>query len=231
MNNITKSWYKKWWGILIISASTLILIFLIATGFHILDLVKSIKSGYIPLNQLADSNLVSEAQKLAIGDNNNYWFGSANPKIIIVEFSDFACPYCQSSFSKIREISLKYNNYVKHIYRDYPLQENSITLSLAARCAGEQGLFWHMHDKLFQNQEVADQDQLLILASQIGADMTKFANCLNSKKYLPQIQKDFTEGKELGISGTPTWFINGYMVAGDIPYDIFIQIIEELIKK
>ena len=70
-----------------------------------------------------------------------------------------------------------------------PLQENSLVLAMAGRCAGEQGLFWLMHDKLFQNQGVKSADELTELANQIGADISKFKNCLNGNKHIKQIQK------------------------------------------
>ena len=87
-----------------------------------------------------------------------------------------------------------------------------------------------MHDKLFQNQGITTTDQLAELAKQIGADVNRFNNCYSQQKYLSQIQKDFTEGNKLELTGTPIWFINGYKVEGDIPYNTFIQIIEQLLK-
>jgi protein-disulfide isomerase len=129
-------------------------------------------------------------------------------------------------------VGLRYSDKVKHIYRDFPaLGENSVNLALAARCAGEQGLFWPMHDKLFQNQGVSTPKELLELANQIGADTVKYELCYSQKKYLNLIQKDFLDGETLGVNGTPTWFINGQKIEGDIPLNIFTQIIEELINK
>jgi protein-disulfide isomerase len=101
---------------------------------------------------------------------------------------------------------------------------------MAARCAGEQGLFWVMHDKLFQNQGVTEIEGLVELANQVGADTNKFSSCMAKEKYLTEIQKDFSEGQSLGLTGTPIWFINGYKISGDIPHDTFIQIIENLLK-
>jgi len=222
MEYAIKPWFKTWWGKSIIILLTLILIFIVALGFYVYSLVKTAKK---------QTGIKLSGQQYNAADGDYRWTGTDKAKITIVEFGDFACPVCEQSFSTIREISLKYKNDIKFIWRDYPIvSDYSALLALAGRCAGEQGLFWPMHDKLFQNQGVNTADQLTALANQLGADITRFNDCLIKQKYLPQIQKDLTEGQSFGITGTPTYFINGYKVEGDIPSDTFVKIIEELKK-
>lgn len=223
---------KKWWKIIFFTILTFLAIFLVAAGFYIFDIIKKINN-----DGLNSDQILSQLEKYAtpvknptINGKNNYWLGSSKPKVTIVEFIDFNCLLCKNSFSKTRAISLKYKDSVKIIIRDYPIYEGSLDLALAARCAGEQGLFWVMHDKLFINQKKFELSALPELANQIGADITRFNSCLNGQKYLNDIKKDYSDGESLKINGTPTWFINGYKIDGDIPYDLFIQIIEELIK-
>lgn len=232
MENGEKQWYRQWWGILLILFLTLTAIVLVALGFYIIDLTGRIKSGKIASEQvLAEINNYKTAKENpTVNGTNNYWLGSSKPKITIVEFADFNCPFSKNSFPNIREISLKYKNDVKIIFRDYPNYENSLDLALAARCAGEQGLFWLMHDKFYAQQEKFELDQLPNFANQIGADVNKFNNCLKDEKYLNDIKKDYSDGEILEVRGTPTWFINGYKIEGDIPHDLFIQIIEEILK-
>ncbi|PIV50690.1 hypothetical protein CO115_00350 [Candidatus Falkowbacteria bacterium CG_4_9_14_3_um_filter_36_9] len=216
-----KPWHKNWLGRILIIIGVFILIILTAFIFLIIDIIRH------PQNKKISNNITANEpnQKIAEG-GDNYWFGSANPEITIVEFSDFACPYCEQSYSKIRQISLKYKNEVKLIYRDFPLrQAYSIDLAMAGRCAGEQGLFWLMHDKLFQNQGVNTADELIKLANQIGADINKFTGCLNGKKYAFAIQKDIADAEKLEVSGTPTWFVNGNKIEGDLPLDLWEEII------
>ncbi|MFH0923723.1 MAG: thioredoxin domain-containing protein [Candidatus Falkowbacteria bacterium] len=229
MLKTNKFWYKKWWGILLIIFAIFILSLIVASGFYVFDVARKIKSGEPANRNILSQSVINGKQYSAEGDGN-YWIGSAKPKVTIVEFADFACSYCKNSFSKIREISVKHKDDVKIIFRDYPMHEESLSLAMAGRCAGEQGLFWLMHDKLFQNQGAA-KDQLVGLAKQIGADTVKFSQCLDSDKYAAQIQKDYAEGEKLGVAGTPTWFINGYMVKGDIPYEVFAGVVEELIRE
>ncbi|PIR13905.1 hypothetical protein COV49_00630 [Candidatus Falkowbacteria bacterium CG11_big_fil_rev_8_21_14_0_20_39_10] len=220
-----KPWYKKWWAVLLILILAFIAVLAVAFGFYIYNSYKNIKGG-----QSQASQVLQGVQYKAEGDGSSYWTGSASPKVVIVEFADYNCPLCKNSYTKIREIGLKYKKDVKIIHRDLPILENSLELSLAGRCAGEQGLFWLMHDKLFQNQGKFTIDQLPELANQIGADKARFNQCLSDQKYLPQIKKDFSDAENFGITGTPTWFINGYKVEGDIPYNLFIQIVENLLK-
>src|SRR3989338_8464463 len=187
MEYTKKPWFKTWWGGLILSLLTIILIFLVAAGFYVYSAVKAAKK---PVGL----KLSGQQYNAATGDH--YWTGSAKPKITIVEFGDFACPFSEQSFPTVREISLKYKNDIKFIWRDYPVvTEYSALLALAGRCAGEQGLFWPMHDKLFQNQGVNTADQLSALANQIGADTARFNDCVNKQKYLPQIKKDLSDGQ------------------------------------
>ena len=176
MLETNKPWYKRWWGFAIVIFFTIILIFLVAVGFYVNDSVKTAKK---------PAGLKLNGQTYQAANSDSYWLGSAKPKITIVEFGDFACPFSEQAFPTVREISLKYKNDVKFIWRDYPVvQEYSALLALAGRCAGEQGLFWPMHDKLFQNQGVSAADQLAGLANQVGADLTRFNDCLNKQKYL-----------------------------------------------
>jgi protein-disulfide isomerase len=175
-----------------------------------------------------------QAQKFTVPDRPaDYFFGTSTPKVTIVEFSDFACPYCQIDFTIIREIGYKYKKSVKIIFKDYPLHDTSLDLAMAARCAGEQGgqnLFWAMHDKLFSLQGKFATTSLPDLAVSIGANKTVFNNCLASKKYLTDIRADYVDGQSLGIEGTPTFFINGYKASGVITSDQFDQIIKQFLK-
>jgi len=223
---------KRWPRILLIIVLAVILFFLAMSTFYFIGEIKNAKlksSRAGQIRQLAESDQIYNA---AAGDH--YWLGSEDAKITVVEFGDFACPVCLSAFPTVREISLKYKNDIKFIWRDFPVvvENYSAALALAGRCAGEQGLFWSMHDRLFQNQSANQLNQAALtnLANQIGADTDKFNNCLIQEKYLPQIQKDLLDGQAFGISGTPTYFINGYKIVGDIPYDTFVKIIEELKK-
>ena len=149
----------------------------------------------------------------------------------IVEFSDFACPYCKDNFPVVRELGLKYKDDIKIIYRDYLGHNESLDLALAARCAGEQGKFWYMHDKLFSNQEQATLANLPVMAQQLGLDVKSFNSCLSSKKHLSRVREDLDAAEKIGITKTPSWMINGYLIEGAIDRDSFINIIETFLQE
>lgn len=177
------------------------------------------------------------SQKYDVPTGNNYWLGTSTPRLTIVEFADFACPYCRNSYTTVREMAAKYKDSIKIIFKDFPIHNNSLDLAMAARCAGEQkllssreGLFWPMHDKLFSLQDQFATTSLADFAVSIGADANFFKTCFDSKKYLNDIKKDYLTGVDLKVSGTPTFFFNGYKIAGEIPKDKFEEIIKQFLK-
>lgn len=224
-------WYRSWWAIILFIFLTIFLILSVTFAFLVRDYVKKINSQEITGPGLVKA-LENQTKYSKTEGINNYWIGSVNPKVTIVQFGDFSCPICGETYEKIRKISIEYKNDVKFIFRDYPISDNSVSLSMAARCAGEQGKFWEMHDRLFQNQnkfEVTNKN-LINMATSLGVEKNKFQKCLTEQKYMKDIQKDFADGEIFGVSGTPTWFINGYKVQGNIPYDSFTKLIDALIQ-
>ncbi|MEA1962896.1 MAG: thioredoxin domain-containing protein [Patescibacteria group bacterium] len=220
MEHVHKHWYKKWWGIFLIILVIFFVSLFFAFAIYIFNYTKKFNAASVPRKYI--SNPVIE------GSKNNYWLGSANPEITIVEFADFNCVYCKKSFSKIREIASVYDN-IKFIYRDFPvLSELSTQLASAVRCAGEQGLFWVMHDKIFLNQGIGSDEKIIELFKQIGGDEKKFNSCFKNNKYLPEIEKDLRDGQTLNITGTPIWFINGQRIEGDIPYEFLVNLINNI---
>jgi len=225
-NGVAKAWYKKWWVILLFVLIFLIIILITAIYLRNKQNIKAEKN---PDYNLLSTNPLSTENNLLVEGLNNYWLGTEKPQITIVEFADYACTYCQKSHPKIREISLKYKDSVKYIFRDYPINtEHSIKLALAARCAGEQKMFWQAHDKIFQNPGISEDADIKKLIKTIGVKADKFDSCYDSEKYLTDIKKDLSDGHKIGITGTPTWFINGNLIKGDIPQDVFIKIIDTI---
>ncbi len=157
--------------------------------------------------------------------------GSASAPVTIIEFSDFQCPYCGRFFTDtLPQIEQNYidTGKAKLIYRDFPLSfhPNAEPAAEAADCAGEQGKFWEMHDKLFGNQASLSDANYRQWAADLGLDTTQFNSCLDSKKYASEIQNDIQDGQAAGVSGTPTFFINGNKVVGAQPYSVFEQAID-----
>src|SRR5690349_13126586 len=143
--------------------------------------------------------------------------GAANSSVTLVEFSDFQCPYCRGFTSTLKQIEQQYGNRVRIVYRQYPipsLHPFAPKAAEASLCANEQGKFWQMHDAMFQDQSRLSVDDLKATASRLGVDRGKFDSCLDSGRFIPQVEADVREGTRSGVTGTPALFVNGVPVEG-----------------
>ncbi len=155
--------------------------------------------------------------------------GDPKAPVVIVEFSDFQCPYCQSVQPTLKTLLAKYEGRVSLAYRDLPVRDIHPQAQLAAeaaRCAGEQGKFWEYHDLLFANQNKLDRPGLVDLAHGLKLDEKQFDSCLTSGKYQAQIEQDRQLGLRAGVAGTPGFFVNGNLLSGNLPQDAFEKVIQ-----
>ena len=162
--------------------------------------------------------------------------GDVNAPVTIVEFSDFECPFCAKFYSETMErLEKEYINTgkVKIVFRDFPLgfHQNAQKAAEAAECADDQGKFWEMHDIIFENQKSLSLSSLKQWAGQIGLDTGEFNSCLDSGKHAGEVQDDFKEGANYGVSGTPGFFINGIPLVGAQPFSSFKEIIDSELAK
>jgi protein-disulfide isomerase len=156
--------------------------------------------------------------------------GSLTAPVTIVEFSDFHCPYCKRIQPVLDQVLAKYAGKVKLVFRDFPidgLHPQARAASEAARCATEQGKFWEFHDVVFKSDPDATPATLDRIAKEIGLDLNAFTSCRTSGKYKTPVQASNQEGTALGITGTPTFFINGRILVGAQPVEAFSKIIDE----
>ena len=122
-----------------------------------------------------------------------------------------------------------YGDKIQRVFRDFPLNfHNNAQISAeAANCAADQGKFWEYHDKLFENQQKLDKGNLVVYAEQLQLDKTAFSECLDSGKHTVAVRQDMSEGQQVGVTGTPAFFINGRFLNGAVPYEQFAAIIDE----
>jgi protein-disulfide isomerase len=167
--------------------------------------------------------------------------GDPDAPITIVEFSDFQCPFCvrhfQQTYPRILEEYVD-GGIVRYVFKDFPLNSihpQAAKAAEAARCAGDQGAYLDMHDVLFERQmEWSGQEPTSIFvgfAEELGLDADTFESCLTSGKYESAVSADLDQGIQLGVTGTPAFFINGYAVSGAQPYSLFEQAIESLLAE
>jgi len=151
--------------------------------------------------------------------------GQANAPVTIVEYTDFQCPFCKNAWSTMKMIEANFVSAgkVKIVFKDFPLDfhEQAFSAALAGQCAEEQGKFWEYHDILFENQAQLSTENYKKWAADLKLDLTKFNDCLSSEKYKVEVEQDLAEGQQLGVSGTPAFFINGKMLTGAQPYATF----------
>jgi protein-disulfide isomerase len=155
--------------------------------------------------------------------------GSANAPVTIVEFSDFECPFCGRAVETLQQIEKTYGDRVRIVFRDYPLimHRTAKRAAEAAHCADEQGKFWPMHDRLFSKGGPINDGDLTRFAQQAKLDQTAFEACLASGKFKEAWKPSLDDGTRIGVSSTPTFFINGRMLVGAPPYEFFARIIDE----
>jgi protein-disulfide isomerase len=153
--------------------------------------------------------------------------GPADAKVTIVEFLDYQCPFCHRAQESLDVVLKEYEGKVRFVHRDYLLgKPRSLAAARAARCAGEQGKFWEYHRGLLvQAGDLSDAD-LASRAKGLGLDGAVFSSCAATEKYDADIRSATEAGNDLGVSGTPTFFINGRRAVGALPVEQFRELID-----
>ena len=159
--------------------------------------------------------------------------GAKEPKITLIEFSDFQCPYCSRAKGTLDELKKLYKDDLQITFRHFPLpfHSNAMPAAIAAAAAAEQGKFWEMHDKLFANQQNLSPADFEKYAGEIGLDLAKFKAAVENPKTKALVEADAKMGTNFGVGGTPSFFINGHSFSGAYPLESFKTAIDEEIKR
>ncbi|HEY2729642.1 MAG TPA: thioredoxin domain-containing protein [Polyangia bacterium] len=173
----------------------------------------------------------AEVYKVPVGDSPTR--GGKQPKVTIVEFSDFQCPFCSRVTGTLDTLVKDYGNDVSISFRHNPLpfHNNALPAAEAAEAARAQGKFWEMHDKLFANQQNLDRPTLDKLAGEVGLNMAKYKEAMDKDAGKERIKRDQDDAAKFGARGTPNFFINGRNLRGAQPVEAFKGVIDEEIKK
>jgi protein-disulfide isomerase len=186
-------------------------------------------------------------EEIIVGLDGAPSLGDKTAKVTMVEFSDYQCPRSGEYFNwTMSEVVGEYvkAGKLRYVYRDFPLESiHAFALKAAegTRCAGEQGKFWEMHDRLFRNQSTIGPKMLPLHAQMLRLDVTKFQQCLDSGKYTAKIRESVAEAERAGVQGTPGFILgltdpNEPIVKGLIyvegrqPYEVFKKVIEKLLS-
>jgi len=236
LNSHVLKWYQKGWGVMLGGFGLVVgVIVVIIIGFTVHYLIK-IKRGEgallsrqfssegftrsIKNDKVIDS---SKIDRTILEEGGYPYLGSSNPKVVIVEFIDFKCPFCKESVPIIEEVIKKYGNKVKVIFRNFPAESihpGATRLAEFGYCADKQGRFWSVYSYLYTNQEtiseaVSDQE-LKEIALKNDLNIPVLETCLKAPSTMIAINKDYSDGFKSGVEGTPTFFINGQKIFGVI---------------
>jgi len=159
--------------------------------------------------------------------------GNPAAPVTIVEFSDFQCPFCSRVVPTMKQIEAAYGRDVRIVWKNQPLpmHPEAVPAALAAEAAREQGKFWEMHDKLFENQRSLSEPSYEAWAKEIGLDIEKFRAAVKRPQTRQRIADDQALAQRVGANGTPTFFVNGEQVVGAQPFESFKAVIDRQLQK
>lgn len=159
--------------------------------------------------------------------------GSEDAVVTIVEWSDFQCPFCNRVSPTLAKIEEEYGDRVKLAFKHMPLSihPQAGAAHAASEAAHRQGKFWEMHDRIFANQRDLAVETLEGYAEAIGLDMDQFRNDMKAKETAQRINDDLQQAATLGVTGTPSFFINGKFLSGAQPFANFKRVIDEALEK
>jgi protein-disulfide isomerase len=229
-------WYQRFGGVMMVSILASVIVFTLlivgATGYYYWQIKQG--NGQVLFNKfyggfstdVKNNTTVGGINRSELEISNAPFLGSNNAKVTIVEFVDFKCPYSKAEAPILRQMMQKYGNKVKLIIRNFPPSDNfhpgANQLANIAMCAYDQGYYWPLHDWLFEQQEnlgdKLSETDIDALGTKFGWENSKMKSCLAGSNAKVAVNKDFADGYRFGISGTPTFFINGEKVEGVIPF-------------
>ena len=235
------------------SSAQILVILLVVAAFLIgvlFDKVQYLEKGQIaitnpgaavPAGQNGQQAAPTPGAKVSVAIGGFPVQGNKNAKVTIIEFADFRCPFCEQFFTNtLPQITSDYVNTgkVKFAFRNFAfLGPASIIAANASECANDQGKFWDFYSYLYKNQpaetdiSMYNTDTLTQAAVSLGMDDNKFRSCLDNKTDDAKAAKDLADGQAAGISGTPTFVINGTLVVGAQPYAAIKAIIDQELAK
>lgn len=197
---------------------------------HIRELRRTkARAAYVEqLRKEAKINVMLMPPSAQVNVSKAYARGSDNAPVVLVEFADYQCPYCQKVNPQIQQLKKEYGDNLTVIFKDFPLpmHHGSEKAAEASRCAGEQGKFWEYHDVLFYSK-LLDVDALKEHARVLKLDGDRFDTCLDSGAETGAVKKDLDEAKSLGLTGTPSFFVNGHFFSGVVDYAALKDIVNQ----
>lgn len=177
----------------------------------------------------AEGTFSNAAVRVEVDPGDNPALGPLDAPIELIEFGDFNCPHCQRWHNEVyRELLATYPDQIRFTYVDFPIVGGGaigFEAAQAANCAGEQGAYWDYHDALLSGGYPLDAGGFQAAASELGLNGEGLMACIESRIYAEEVQADLQYGTSIGVSGTPTFFINGIPMIGAQPLLRFVEVI------
>lgn len=186
--------------------------------------------GFVFLTRPAGNTTAAPVPPVAADDHVK---GAASSSVVLVEYLDFECPSCGAYYPIVKRLEAEYGDRVTFVTRHFPLpgHRNGLPAARAAEAAARQGKFWEMHNLLFARQDAwggkaaATPEVFEGYATELGLDLAQFRADVASAEVEARIERDIREGRQIGVSGTPTFFLNGTMIR-PASYDAFTALID-----
>lgn len=176
-------------------------------------------------------NIPADVRRYDIPVGDAPVLGPGNAAITIVEFSDYQCPFCKKWYDDVlSRLMTEYKDQVRFVYLDFPLTSihpQAQPAAEAAHCAGEQNAYWQFHNALFSDKYGLSNEAYPKYAAELGLDMTAFNTCVSERRYQQTVTNNANFALTVDVQSTPTFFVNGLMVVGAQPYDVFKQVIDK----
>ncbi len=178
---------------------------------------------------------VSELESLSFDLDNRPSIGRRDARVTVIEFTDYECPFCKRhNETVLPKLISEYKNNIRYIAVNFPLTQIhplAFEASIAAECAFDQGRFWEYRRQLFANEGALFFEKLILLADKIDLDVNQFEKCMKSDDKYQLVKGDILIAEELGITGTPTFFINDKVLIGSRPFGSFKLLIDAELQK
>jgi len=167
-------------------------------------------------------------------DHTDHLLGPEHAPAVLVEYGDFECPNCKQAVPAVEIVLNRFDGQVRFAFRHFPLTDvhpHAFAAAEAAECAGAQGKFWEMHEKLFEHQAHLDRKHLVRYADELGLDVARFSAELDDEVYRQRVLEHLESGQRSGVRGTPGFFLNGRVVDVSFGLHNLLEAVEKALKR